>query len=691
MRVSLASSAAAAAILLLLCAGYALSVRNAVDLRMTRVLDTETARLNAELASETHRLDMAGRQAAALVSRLNDYDAARDVVAAAAGDWLVVEGVASFELRESGPKLRRAEPVFSQDAAPPPNLAEHVMTLRSEAFEAVKAAAPRFVERGPEAVFSSPQEQRSTYGRSFWLFWLSGGDRALGLRVSLRETPQRALVNSLAVAAASVHIEPLHRDTPDDWRNVARLGDHAVGLTLVPAPAKPTREDLLTALATFGPSLACALLLGGLFLGYARRAERRAAVDSERCAEMLLSIEAQQSELDRSEEKFRHLAESTNVIPWSADLEHQRFTYVGPQIEELSGYSGADWLATGFWALHVHPDDRQRVLVDAVSRASGGRYTTVDYRVRGANGAMLHVRNMLSASEEIDERTGQRRQVAHGFLLDVTELRRAAEALEEARCRAEEANRVKSEFLANMSHELRTPLNAVIGFSEIMKEQLFGPLDARYRDYAESVHASGKHLLSLINDVLDLSKIEAGRVELTEDRADIAEMLSNCRTLLQERVASAGLTAKLTLGAELPQMKIDERRIKQVVLNLLSNAIKFTEPGGEIEIGAERMPGRGVRLWVRDSGVGMSAAQIPKALEQFGQVDGDLDRKHQGTGLGLPIAKSLVEMHGGKFEIKSAPGKGTMVSLRLPEDRVVKATQKRSQQREMLTDALGDA
>lgn len=418
--------------------------------------------------------------------------------------------------------------------------------------------------------------------------------------------------------------------------------------------------------------LALALMIAGSVALFLRADRTRNALLGRRHREILLNIAGKQRELEASEERFRHLAESTNVIPWTADLDQQRFTYIGPQIEKLSGYAPAAWLAHGFWAQHIHPSDRNRVIKAAMERAKGGKYATLDYRVRADNGKILHVRNMLTIEEEAAENGKRSKKIARGFMLDVTELRKAAAALEIARRKAEEANRVKSEFLANMSHELRTPLNAVIGFSEIMKDEIFGPLDERYREYAESVHASGKHLLELINDVLDLSKIEAGRIELAEEECDVGGLLKECRTLLLERIAAAGLHEKLEIDPRMPRLMIDERRIKQVVLNLMSNAIKFTPPGGFVTLKAKLLPERGALIAVRDTGIGMAPQEIPRALAKFGQIDGELARKHDGTGLGLPIAKSLVEMHGGEFEIWSEKGKGTEMRIWLPLARLVR-------------------
>ncbi|MDD2867248.1 HAMP domain-containing sensor histidine kinase [Neomegalonema sp.] len=375
-----------------------------------------------------------------------------------------------------------------------------------------------------------------------------------------------------------------------------------------------------------------------------------------------------------SEQQFKRLAESTGVIPWQANLKEQRFTYIGPQIETLTGYPPDSWYAVGFWVEHVHPDDRQTVIFDGMRKLRSGDFTTYEYRVRSASGRVVYLRNMMTlvaARGKGDK--GEKPMLAHGFMLDVTEIKMAERRLQEARALAEESNRTKSEFLANMSHELRTPLNAVIGFSEVMKDQLFGPMDARYRDYAQNIHSSGRHLLSLINDVLDLAKIEAGRIELVEEAVDLPALLAGCRTLMHDRAASAGLHIRMEVPKPLPGLTADERRLKQVILNLMSNALKFTPPGGRVTLRAEVLEPKGLRIAVIDTGIGMTPEEVEIAREQFGQLDSELARQSDGTGLGLPIAESLIKLHGGELEIQSKKGVGTHMIVWLPMNRLGRA------------------
>ena len=247
-----------------------------------------------------------------------------------------------------------------------------------------------------------------------------------------------------------------------------------------------------------------------------------------------------------------------------------------------------------------------------------------------------------------------------------TELSELARKYEAEKLRAEAANQAKSEFLANMSHELRTPLNAINGFSEIMLAGMFGPLgDARYRDYAQDILNSGQHLLALINDILDMSKIEAGKMTLSFEPVGIEEVAEEAVRLVRTRADAAGLELALDIP-ELPDIEADYRAVKQVLLNLLSNAVKFTPRGGRVSVHAETVGEDQVRVCVQDTGIGIAAEDLARLARPFEQIESQHAKTQQGTGLGLALSKALVEMHGGVLELASAPGQGTMVSFSLP-------------------------
>ena len=252
------------------------------------------------------------------------------------------------------------------------------------------------------------------------------------------------------------------------------------------------------------------------------------------------------------------------------------------------------------------------------------------------------------------------------------ERRRSEENLRRATEAAELANRAKTKFLANMSHELRTPLNAIIGFSEIMRQQMFGPLGAeRYVEYTNDIHDSGRHLLNVIDDILDISKIEAGRYAIEEDEIDFADVLRWSIEMMRARTSEKNQTVTLALPDEMPALKADQRAMRQVMLNLLSNAAKFTPESGRIELTVAISAQGDLELTVNDNGIGIPADKLKEVLEPFGQVDDTSARQHGGTGLGLPITKSLIEMHGGDFVLHSELGRGTTATMMLPGWRLV--------------------
>jgi PAS domain S-box-containing protein len=257
------------------------------------------------------------------------------------------------------------------------------------------------------------------------------------------------------------------------------------------------------------------------------------------------------------------------------------------------------------------------------------------------------------------------------MLTDATERRRQERALRHAKESAEAANRAKTQFLANMSHELRTPLNAIIGFSEVISNKLFGELNDRYTDYASDIVSSGRHLLGLINDILDLSKIDLGQATLSEGEVDLSRAVHSCQRLMFERAERGGVHVQVMLPATLPLLWADETKVKQIVLNLLSNAVKFTERGGRVTITAVVPPDGGLTLSIIDTGIGMRSEDIPKAMTPFGQLESTFERRFEGTGLGLPLVQRLVELHGAEFRLESHPGKGTKADVRFPRNRVV--------------------
>ena len=261
-----------------------------------------------------------------------------------------------------------------------------------------------------------------------------------------------------------------------------------------------------------------------------------------------------------------------------------------------------------------------------------------------------------------------------GLFVSLNHHRRIAER-ETAREQAEAANRAKSAFLATMSHELRTPLNAVIGFSEMMQSEVFGRLgDQRYHAYAGGIFKSGTHLLEIVNDVLDLSKTETGKMELFEDVFDLRDVVRAVRQVTDERLEAANLTQAIELPTDLPLLRADERKTKQMLMNLLSNAIKFTPEGGSVTLSVRCERERGIAVAIADTGVGIAAEDLDRVLKPFEQADSSLARKHEGTGLGLALVKAMIELHGGTLTLNSALGVGTEVTIVFPPERLIDDT-----------------
>ncbi len=251
-------------------------------------------------------------------------------------------------------------------------------------------------------------------------------------------------------------------------------------------------------------------------------------------------------------------------------------------------------------------------------------------------------------------------------------LSRAKKKSDEARAVAEDASRAKSQFLANMSHELRTPLNAIIGFSEVINREVFGPLEnEKYHQYTGDIHSSGKHLLALINDILDLSKIEAGQYSIFEERVDLALIADDCHKLLDLRASVNDIKIERRFSASLPDLRADKRAVRQIWLNLLTNAVKFAPSGSRVHIVADHEPDGSFRIGVYDEGPGIAPEELEKVLETFGQGKEGVSRPGSGTGLGLSIVKGLAEAHGGLFTLESELGAGTQASVIFPRERIM--------------------
>jgi len=305
------------------------------------------------------------------------------------------------------------------------------------------------------------------------------------------------------------------------------------------------------------------------------------------------------------------------------------------------------WLAARLQRQVTHPILGLLDTIQSVSREH-------DYSLRAHKHGRDELGNLVDAFNEM-----------------LTETEAHKVELNAAREQAESANRMKSEFLAHMSHELRTPLNAILGFSDFMLSEPHGPLgDDSYREYMRDINGGGKHLLGVINDILDLSKVEAGAAELSEEVIDVRGLIQDSIRLLRERADQVKVNISIDAAPNLPDLYGDEQLLKRGLLNLLSNAIKFTPAGGQITLRASAPPGYEYVLSVADTGIGIAPEFMGHVLTPFGQAENVLTRSHQGTGLGLPLVKSFVELHGGSLELRSTLGEGTEVTIRLPANRV---------------------
>ena len=316
---------------------------------------------------------------------------------------------------------------------------------------------------------------------------------------------------------------------------------------------------------------------------------------------------------------------------------------------------------------------RENIAANRILDALGDEETFIAKRMeqhRNPSGSLVQQRRDGSWLELREERTLE----GSTFLVntDISERKAAEEAMLSAMKEAEIASRIKSEFLANISHELRTPLNAIIGFSEIIKDERLGPVgNTKYRDYVDDINEAGQHLLALINDILDLSKIESGADDLREEDIYIPDFINTIMKVGNVLARTGNVELESNVPDDSPWLRADERKVKQILLNLLSNAIKFTPSGGKITLKIWSHPETGYVFQVIDTGIGIAYEDIPKALAPFQQIDGGLNRKHEGTGLGLPLANSLAEMHGGYLDLQSEVGVGTTVTVHFPAERNV--------------------
>jgi len=420
-----------------------------------------------------------------------------------------------------------------------------------------------------------------------------------------------------------------------------------VGIAEAAALAPWRRQSIFIGIGVLGAIIGFAILFRALAVQFKR-------------------LEQRSSDLEQSEARFRGFALTSSDWFWETD-EHHRFSYLSDGIRAFGhepatciGHSRMEFAANteteaAKWQEHFAALNRHEPFRDFVYTRNIHEQTEYTGSVSGdpffdASGRFLGYR---------------------GTARDITEQVRAERFLRDAKEAAEAANRTKSQFLANMSHELRTPLNAIIGFADMLKRGLAGPVQPKQEEYAALIQQSGEHLHNIINDILDLAKVDAGKLDLREeDGVEPRRVISGCVRLMTERAKSGVVRLSTEIETNLPAVVADPTRLRQILLNLLSNAIKFTEPGGAVVAGVRRSSHGGIVFEVRDTGPGMTPEEILTALEPFGQVDAGHARQHEGAGLGLPLASRLAQLHGWSLHLSSEKGQGTVAMLILPPSKI---------------------
>ncbi|MBL4613298.1 MAG: PAS domain S-box protein [Magnetovibrio sp.] len=373
-----------------------------------------------------------------------------------------------------------------------------------------------------------------------------------------------------------------------------------------------------------------------------------------------------EKELTESRERFKLAISGAGEGIWDWNVQSDQL-YISAKIRDLTGYK-RNFIKTNSWLRMIHPDDRGEYQYRLIRHLQG--HTPSFFAVCRLHHKDGSARWIRISGMALRDKAGWVYRMA-GSVGDITERIKFQHQIIEAKERAEIANRVKTEFLANMSHELRTPLNAIIGFSDVILSGLFGGVEPRYHEYIENIRDSGMHLLAVINDILDVSRIEAGRMDLHPERIHASELIDSAIRLIRDRATEAELSLTRRVAKDLPDMMVDSQRLKQILLNILSNAVKFTPAGGKVVVKASLHKNGELVIAIQDTGIGMTQEDIATALTPFGQVDSKLARKFEGTGLGLPLTKSFVELHGAQLRIDSTPNVGTTVSVHFPPERVV--------------------
>jgi PAS domain S-box-containing protein len=387
------------------------------------------------------------------------------------------------------------------------------------------------------------------------------------------------------------------------------------------------------------------------------------------------------AELDlvKSQQKYYNLIQSINGVVWEYDLTIDRFSFVSDRAVALFGYPISDWLSqSNFWQSHIYPEDLEKTLKIYDEAIENHRSCEFEYRLITADGRVIWVYDISTIICDLDGNS----IATNGLFIDIsdlkqveTELQQANERLELTNSQLQQATRLKDEFLATMSHELRTPLNAILGMSESLQEEVFGTLNPRQIKSISTIEKSGQHLLALINDILDVSKIAAGKLALNITEVSLRDLCESSLVFIKQKAFEKQIQIDTHFSANLDKIFVDERRMRQVLINLLNNAVKFTPNGGLVTLAisvkspalCHQTAGYSLCFDISDTGIGIAKDDIAKLFQPFIQVDGNLNRKYQGTGLGLVLVKQIVELHGGSVSISSEVDKGSCFNIVLPQ------------------------
>ena len=455
-------------------------------------------------------------------------------------------------------------------------------------------------------------------------------------------------------------------------------------LVAVPLQGGLSGDRRILGFATLAAGLGLAILGTAAWFGYTRPAEPGplspiilgligAMTATAYAAAMAMAMAAQlvqkrsENAVLPGDELYRLLVDNVSDMITRHD-EKGRVLFASLGAKQLLGEPTQKVLGDGLFE-RVHVADRPAYLTALSQCLANNAPTAVELRVRHAGGietaryvwAEMHCRPMRGAHG-----AGLKRLSIVAVTRDISDRKNQEAELVRTRDEADSANRIKTQFLANMSHELRTPLNSIMGFSEILNRELFGSLgEGRYRDYAHLIHESGEHLLNVVNDILDISKIETGKFKIVKEPVDLASLVESCCDVMRHTAEQKQLTLMVEVAPVLPALAADRRACKQMLLNVISNAIKFTNPGGSVRVSARALNGT-VEIAVTDNGVGIAAAELPKLGNPFVQASNSRDASCEGAGLGLSVVKGLAKLHGGKLELRSTLGKGTTATITLP-------------------------